>query len=118
VVVLFYDGIIIESSLAENRRQAIDTLCGRLYSDGRLSNLKAFRDAVYKRESEMSTELAPSVFVPHAKSEAVLKPSVAMMKTKDGESVFLIASNSDEGHIKALADLASALGGDATELIF
>lgn len=106
---MFYDGMIIENALAENREQAIDALCSRLYCDGRLSDLKAFKDAVYKRESEFSTELAPSVFVPHAKSDAVLKPSVAMMKTKDGESVFLIASNSDEGHIKALADLASAL---------
>ena len=103
------DDIIYEGSLAKNRENAIDTLCNKLYEQGRLSNLNAFKKAVLERESEMSTELAPNIFVPHAKSKEVLKPSVAHMKTKDGKSVYLIASNTDDGHIKALSELAKMI---------
>ena len=101
-----------ENAVAENREQALDTLCKRLYSEGKINDIKAFKAAVIKRESEMSTELAPNLFIPHAKDKSVLSPAVASMNTKDGARVFLIASNSDEGHIKALAELASAFSED------
>ncbi|MBQ3903752.1 MAG: PTS sugar transporter subunit IIA [Eubacterium sp.] len=113
---MFNGDIIFESSLAESREEAIETLCSRLYEQGRLNDLNAFKKAVFERESEMSTELAPNVFVPHAKSKEVVKPSVAHMKTKDGQSVYLIASNTNDGHIKALAGLARALNDNSINI--
>lgn len=103
------DDYIFESRLAENRDEALDYLCKSLYKNGRIKNISAFKEAVLKRESETSTELAPGVFVPHAKSPEVLFPSVAYMKTKGGESVYLLASDTDEAHIAALSRLAKKL---------
>ena len=112
MVCLFFEEIIYERELADNKDEAIDRLCNRLYGSGRISDLSAFKNAVTAREAEFSTELAPNVYVPHARSKAVIKPSVAYMKTKDGNSVYLIASNTADGHIEALSELSKTLLGN------
>ena len=106
---MFLENMLVENEIAKDREAAVSLLSKRLYESGRISDLSEFKNAVRKREAEFSCELAPGVFVPHAVSEAVLKPSVATMKTADGKRIYLIASNSAQVHIKALAELSREL---------
>lgn len=100
---------LIDWSAAADREQAIERLSSLLYRNGNIEDLTAFRQAVYAREAELSCELTPTVSVPHAKSKTVIKPAVAAMRTADNHTVFLIASNDDNGHIAALSRISRAL---------
>ena len=103
------DSSLIETATADTKQQAIDTLLGMMHRRGCIADLDAFRKEIYQREAEFSSDISPYLSIPHAKSPEVLRPAVAAMRTKDNRTVFLIASNDDNEHIKTLSALAEAL---------
>lgn len=107
---------------AADRWAAIDELAGLLAADGRLRDPERFAAAVRAREEEGPTGMEMGVAIPHAKSEAVLRPAVAFGRSAAGidfgapdgtpaDLLFLIAA--PEGgadlHLVVLSRLARRL---------
>lgn len=117
-------GDLIDSGLilyetAEDSRQAVSALAALLQKQGCVTSAEAFCEAVARHEAEAASELSPQIAVPHATSDTVLRPSIAVGRTKDRRTVFLIASDNADNHIRSLSALAGALLEDGnTEKIF
>jgi fructose-specific phosphotransferase system IIA component len=108
---------------AGDRRGAIDELAGLLEADGRLSDRAAYVDAVLAREEETGgTGMGSGIAIPHAKSAAVTRPSVAFGRSSNGvdfgsedgtpsDLIFLIAApeGADDLHVRVLSRLARKL---------
>lgn len=94
-----------ENAVAENKEAAILRLSQEMKDRGYIADLPAFRQRIYEREAELSTDLTPLLSVPHARSSQVLMPCAGKMKTADGREVYLLASNDDEIHLKMLSDI-------------
>lgn len=112
---------------ALNRDQAIDKLIQQLNKNGYISDAHTLKADVLKREAESTTAIGMNVAIPHAKSEAVKQPIVAVLKHKDGidwesldgtlpKIIFLIAvpNDSNDTHLKLLQRLSKALMVDTT----
>ena len=122
VVFLDINDYLFENCVANDvevasKEDAIDLLIELHRSAGNLSSSSDFKKAVMKRDSELSTELDGGIAIPHAKSKAVKRPSLAKLKLKRPvkwdsklvKEIYMLASPDDESHIKMLSDLADAL---------
>lgn len=58
-------------------------LCQMLYNNGCISDIDAFLQDVYFRESEGETGLGSHVAIPHGKSDSVIKTSIVIGKTSN-----------------------------------
>ncbi|TCL03180.1 PTS sugar transporter subunit IIA [Sodalis ligni] len=101
-------------------------LCRMLYENGCISDANSFLDDVYLRESEGETGLGSHVAIPHGKSYAVIKTSIAIGKTSNNiewESldglpvnfVILFAVrmiDKSSVHIKLLSQISELLADD------
>jgi fructose-specific phosphotransferase system IIA component len=108
---------------ATERRVAIEELAKLLEADGRVSDVPAYVDAVWAREQETGgTGMESGIAIPHAKSPAVVRPSVAFGRNvagvdfgaEDGtkaDLIFLIAApeGADDLHVRVLSRLARRL---------
>ena len=108
---------------ATERRAAIEELAKLLEADGRVGDVPAYVDAVWAREQETGgTGMESGIAIPHAKSPAVVRPSVAFGRSQagvdfgaeDGSSadlIFLIAApeGADDLHVRVLSRLARRL---------
>lgn len=108
---------------ASDRDEAIRALVGLLAEAGRVDDVEAVTNAVLARESETGgTGMESGVAIPHAKSAAVVRPSVAFGRSRAGldfgaeddsnaDLIFLVAipEGSDEDHVKVLSRLARRL---------
>lgn len=106
---------------AADAHAVIDVLAQRLADAGRVTDAVAFAADVRAREAKTSTGMPGGIGLPHAKSEAVVTPSLAVAKVPAGVDfgapdgpatlVFLIAAPAvGEGdHLKILAALARKL---------
>lgn len=108
---------------ATDRDEAITTLAGLLADAGRVDDVGALTTAVLAREAETGgTGMESGVAIPHAKSAAVRRPSVAFGRCAAGvdfgaddgtpaDLVFLVAvpEGADEEHVKVLSRLARRL---------
>lgn len=114
--------LIVLDLNATNRNEAIDTMAARLETDGRLTDRRAYVDAVLKREEEGGgTGMEMGVAIPHGKSAGVSHASVVFARSPHGidfggdaglcQLVFLIAApeGSDDLHVRLLAKLARRL---------
>lgn len=102
---------------------AVDELAALLEADGRLSDRAGFVAAVLAREEETGgTGMESGIAIPHAKSPAVLWPSVAFGRSLGGidfgaeddtraDLIFLIAApeGEDDLHVTLLSRLARRL---------
>lgn len=88
---------------ANNKSQVIDMLVDLQIKDGAIADRSAYRKAILAREEQSSTAIEAGVAVPHAKSDAVRKPSLAAltlskgvdygaMDQKDSDLFFMIAA--------------------------
>lgn len=105
----------------EDRAAVTRSLAQRLADAGRVSDLEGFLADVAAREQQMPTGLEGGIGIPHARSEHVLKPSLAFGRcaagvdfgAPDGPAhlVFLIAAPAGGGaeHMTILASLARRL---------
>lgn len=78
-------------------------------------------DGLLEREEKFTTNLGEFIAIPHTKNEAVLKPSILVLKFKepifwnDGEEkvklciILLMPDDSDNNHLKVLASISRKL---------
>ncbi|MCL2690022.1 MAG: cation:proton antiporter, partial [Chitinispirillia bacterium] len=113
---------IIPSLKSTTKQQVIEELVGVLYKNGMLSDKKSALEAVMERETSMSTGMQNGIALPHGKTDAVQKITIAIGLSKKGidfksidkekSTIFvLILSplNSTTPHIQFLANLSAIL---------
>jgi PTS system nitrogen regulatory IIA component len=107
---------------AKTKGEVLEELVKVLKENDVVDDEKGFLEVVKKREEEFSTGIGYGVAIPHGKSSLVKKPSIVFGKSQNGidynsmdgkpaHLFFLIAvpDNSNELHLKVLADLSRAL---------
>lgn len=122
---VFQQEVIEISEKKLTRDEAIEHLVVQLDKYDYITDAEKLKADVLKREMESTTAIGMNVAVPHAKSDAVKKPIVAVMNNKQGVNwdsldgtlpkiVFLIAvpSDSSDTHLKLLQRLSRALMDD------
>ncbi|WP_077489942.1 PTS sugar transporter subunit IIA [Sinomonas mesophila] len=116
-------GLVILEMVAEDRVDAARQLAQRLKDAGRVDDLDAFLADVASREHQLATGLPGGIGLPHARSEHVTRPSIAVGVAKYGHPldfgamdgpanvVLLIATpaSSFSEHLEVLATLARSL---------
>lgn len=116
-------GNIINLDIQANEKAgALDELIDMLDEAGNLNNKAAFKTAILARESQSTTGIGESIAIPHAKSSAVGKPSIAFgrstkgveFESLDGEPahlLFMIAATdgANNEHLEALSRLSTFL---------
>ncbi len=118
--------ITIENSNI-SRDEAIDKLILNLKQHNYIDDEEILKEAVLKRESESTTAIGMNVAIPHAKSNVVKQPVVAVLNNKSGveweslddtqpKIIFLIAvpNDSSDTHLKLLQRLSRTLMDDET----
>ncbi|MFQ3791552.1 PTS fructose transporter subunit IIABC [Staphylococcus nepalensis] len=122
---IFNEKVIHISEQSLSRDEAIDQLIENLNEHGYITDKAQLKTDVLKRESESTTAIGMNVAIPHAKSDAVKAPIVAVMNNKQGvewesldgtspQMIFLITvpSDSSDTHLKLLQRLSRALMDD------
>lgn len=106
---------------AADKNAVIDLLAQKLFAAGRVTDAAAFAQDVRDREAKTATGMPGGIGLPHAKSDHVTAPSLAVAKVPGGVDfgapdgpatlVFLIAAPAagDGQHLKILAALARKL---------
>lgn len=115
---------LVSADLAAiERRAAIEELAGLLAAEGRVDDVATYVDAVWAREQETGgTGMESGIAIPHAKSPAVTRASVAFGRSATGidfgaqdgstaDLIFLIAApeGADDLHVRVLSRLARRL---------
>lgn len=124
---LLEDQCINLSLEANTKKEVIDQLSKMLETAGYITDFDIFAKDVFLREKEGITGMGNGIAIPHGKSEAVNRASVAIGRTKkfigwesyDGLPVnlfFLFAVPSGKHgakiHLKLLSQLATKLAND------
>lgn len=106
---------------AKDKSSVIDLLVNLQEQSGVLSDVQAYKQAVWDREAQSSTGIEAGIAVPHAKSDSVLRPSLAAAVLQQGvdygamdgqpsDLFFLIAAPADgELHLEILSRLMQLL---------
>ncbi|MDR3013011.1 MAG: cation:proton antiporter [Chitinispirillales bacterium] len=118
-------GSIIPFLAAETKQQAIEELVGILHSEGLVKSKNDAITATMTREASMSTGMQHGVAIPHGRTDAVNKITMAVglskkgidYKSIDGEPstiVVLVLSpkDSESPHIQLLANIAALLNNE------
>lgn len=124
---VFSEEVIHISDQTLSRDEAIDQLIENLNEQGYITDQSQLKSDVLKREMESTTAIGMNVAIPHAKSDAVKAPIVAVMNNKQGvkwesldgtlpQLIFLITvpSDSSDTHLKLLQRLSRTLMDDET----
>ena len=124
---VFHQKVITIEDAEMSRNDAIDKLIHNLKHHNFIDDEKALKEAVLKRESESTTAIGMNVAIPHAKSNVVKQPVVAVLNNKHGvewesldetqpKIIFLIAvpNDSSDTHLKLLQRLSRTLMDDDT----
>ena len=110
--------IVIVDIQATTKVEATRLLAEKLLAAGRISDIDTYLAAVAKREEHFPTGIEGGVAIPHAQSDAVVVPSVAVATTDSGidfgaddglsHLIFLIAApaSGESAHLEILASLA------------
>ncbi|MEB7409998.1 fructose-specific PTS transporter subunit EIIC [Mammaliicoccus sciuri] len=124
---VFHEKVITIEDAEMSRDEAIDKLIHNLKHHNFIDDEEMLKEAVLKRESESTTAIGMNVAIPHAKSNVVKQPVVAVLKNKHGvewesldetqpKIIFLIAvpNDSSDTHLKLLQRLSRTLMDDET----
>jgi fructose-specific phosphotransferase system IIA component len=110
--------IVIVDIQASTKEEATRLLAERLLAAGRITEIEGYLAAVAAREEHFPTGIEGGIAIPHAQSDLVTIPSVAVATTEkgidfgadDGPShlIFLIAApaTGESAHLEILAALA------------
>lgn len=111
------DFVIVDIQ-ASTKEEATRQLAERLVAAGRITEIEGYLAAVAKREEHFPTGIEGGIAIPHAQSDLVTIPSVAVATSStgidfgadDGPSnlIFLIAApaSGENAHLEILAALA------------
>ncbi len=124
---VFHEKVITIEDAEISRDDAIDKLIHNLKHHNFIDDEEMLKEAVLKRESESTTAIGMNVAIPHAKSNVVKQPVVAVLNNKHGvewesldetqpKIIFLIAvpNDSSDTHLKLLQRLSRTLMDDDT----
>ncbi|AGT32162.1 PTS fructose transporter subunit IIC [Geobacillus genomosp. 3] len=113
---------IILQLQAKTKSEVIGELASKLAEAGAVSDVEAFKRAIWAREQQSTTGVGDGIAIPHAKTAAVKRPAVAFGRSAVGidyESLdgkpsrlfFMIAApeGGEQTHLQALARLSSLL---------
>ncbi|WP_367926254.1 fructose-specific PTS transporter subunit EIIC [uncultured Ruthenibacterium sp.] len=105
----------------KDKPAVIDLLVDLQQKSGALNDVEKYKEAVWEREKQSSTAIEAGIAVPHAKSDAVVRPSLAAAVLDEGvdygsmdglpsDLFFMIAAPLDgEKHLEILARLMTLL---------
>ncbi|EGA66981.1 PTS sugar transporter subunit IIA [Vibrio brasiliensis] len=109
--------LINDNLQANNKQQVFEELAQMLLDDQRINNKQAFLDDIQTRESQSITSM-DGIAYPHAKSQAVTEPAIAVGVKREGidygdedgikPTVFFMIASPDNGadhHIYVLQEL-------------
>ena len=115
--------------MAHNRKESIEALADLLSADQRISDKEVFIEDVLAREAVETTNMGIGVAIPHGKSSAVLRNSIAIGRVahpidwdpdKDEKQVtviFLLAvrddAEKDKAHLEMISKVATLLVKEA-----
>ncbi|MEN9989094.1 MAG: hypothetical protein RL508_73 [Actinomycetota bacterium] len=103
--------IVVVDTKSTTKEQVTKELAEKLEKVGRLKNVKKYLKAVAAREEHFPTGIEGGIAIPHAQSEYVLVPSVAVATSKAG-----IDFGADDGPSHLIFLIAAPGGGDSTHL--
>ena len=119
---LYSEKLIAVNMEADSKDSAIEQLIRMLEKDNRINSLSEFRDSIYERENESTTEVGEYTAIPHGRSETVnensvciatlKKPVIWNFETKEEiDIIFMLAvkKDSSDTHIEILSELASKI---------
>ena len=119
---LYSENLITLNLDANSKEEVISIMSDLLKSENRITSITDFKESIYERETESTTEVGEDTAIPHGRSECVLYNSVCISSLKKpviwnevtGETVeiiFMLAVKKDstDTHIEILSDLASIL---------
>ena len=106
----------------KSKNEALDQMVELMAKSGKINDLEAYRQEVYRREEEGRTGVGEGIAIPHGKGAFVDKPGLAAMVVKDGVDydsldgepvhlIFLIAApnTKDNVHLDVLSKLSVLL---------
>ena len=106
----------------KSKNEALDQMVELMAKSGKINDLEAYRQEVYRREEEGTTGVGEGIAIPHGKGAFVDKPGLAAMVVKDGVDydsldgepvhlIFLIAApnTKDNVHLDVLSKLSVRL---------
>ena len=106
----------------KSKNEALDQMVELMAKSGKINDLEAYRQEVYRREEEGTTGVGEGIAIPHGKCAFVDKPGLAAMVVKDGVDydsldgepvhlIFLIAApnTKDNVHLDVLSKLSVLL---------
>ncbi len=123
--VLSHDCIVLTSN-SQTKKEVIEELTDLLIAQNRVEDKNVFLRDVYEREELGSTGFENGIAIPHGKSAAVTKTSIAVARVKspiewdslDEEPVDLIflfavaSEDQSDNHVKLLATVSMVLCDD------
>lgn len=104
-----------------SKQEAMDRLIGLHEAAGNLTDVQAYREAIWAREKQGSTAVGSGIAIPHAKSSAVARPALAALTVPQGVDfealdgmpsrlLFMIAAPPDgDVHLEVLSRLMTLL---------
>ena len=106
----------------KSKNEALDQMVELMAKSGKINDLEAYRQEVYRREEEGTTGVGEGIAIPHGKGAFVDKPGLAAMVVKDGVDydsldgepvhlIFLIAAPNTKNniHLDVLSKLSVLL---------
>lgn len=114
------DSMMLQAA-PKSKSEAIDMLVELQVKGGRIADRVEYKKGILAREELSSTAIGEGIAIPHAKSEAVREPSLAVMTVPDGVDYdamdgepshlfFMIAAPNDgDVHLDVLARLMTVL---------
>ena len=103
--------IVLVDIDASTKEEATRKLAERLVAAGRVTEINGYLEAVAKREEHFPTGIAGGIAIPHAQSDLVVTPSVAVATSKTG-----IDFGADDGPSTLIFLIAAPASGDSTHL--
>lgn len=87
----------VDVNAFKDRDDAFNQCSNWLKDANLITDVDAFKERLYFRESVGSTYMGNYIALPHAKGECIKKPAVLFCRTKE---TFIYHSNDDEGEVK------------------
>ena len=124
---VFQKDVININTNVKTKEEAIDYMVKNLKEHRFIDNEDVVKQAILDREAESTTAIGMNVAIPHAKSDAVNQPTVAVLQNKEGidwisldESLpkilfmIVVPNDSNNTHLKLLQRLSRSLMDEKT----
>lgn len=124
---VFQKDVININTNVKIKEEAIDYMVKNLKEHRFIDNEDVVKQAILDREAESTTAIGMNVAIPHAKSDAVNQPTVAVLQNKEGVDwisldetlpkilfMIVVPNDSNNTHLKLLQRLSRSLMDDKT----